>query len=1062
MCCCRDHLPRGSLVNICGLVSAVSEVFRVKKDHLFLIQLENVFIVIKQHKFLAWQEQITPKKEFVFSNLCPTTLHKGISVPTRVFVPWTNSEMHAADKVNIFTIRIQKWLEEKTVTDIEHGNDSLSTMTKENTTKLVSYQGVVTGTASAKYGIYELDGKIILHVSALPARHKFVFLKIGTRIVVYNTHREEFREEPRIHLHCCVMSCIKVEENCSNPQSSHIKVDTFSPSNQVVKLITNFGLNGRDISSLLDMVKRIKVIAKGPTHAEEIVSHILSSVCSWLKHHPRNFVGEFLTIPHCCHLLVGELSGRRIPMLAEIKGLHESTDSLDQDLSTLKKKYSSHDMPASELNQQLYWSYLPRVITKSPQQILVGRFEFSSVSGRLVLRDDTGSINVIVVCSAATAEHTCDHHCLEVSQGKPITCPKVQPALSHCLVGVSKCEVVTERFLNTDMADCRQIDRAHVLQSRYVTYLQISLTDCVFLDTRDEWPPESCEPSTKLMRLPPTEGVPGSRPSVSERATQLLYVTHVESLMVKTFTTSRALVFCALGYFVGDSTEMGHEPAEISDSDVAYRMSGARSKTSVGVVGDRKAEDDADSSPVDSGCSVIPVVVVFHGRSVRWYECLQMGSFYRLISKGTKPLFKLKAFYGTKLKAAVEFSHARMCYQVDDDISVEKVLSSTVKGLSEDIKQRLEPAPLDTVEEILSESFSGTVVSFSGQIVTRKHLDQNVATSEKIQIHSYDSEELETRNKTLGISILKRRTVCLEVGAFQRQSVQVYMNLDNISYPLGLLPGATVLFTRLERRVSSSGTVYCQYTTVSTVSVCQVSNPNTSSVSDSTWGTAHRGEVLQVNSQLGVQYLSQLYNGTPTSVGSFQVLCHVCTFMKLSLRVACAACGSRFTSTGCSSAHCSSVESTFSAKASVLVDDGSAPAIVSFYKSDLVRRVLCLSHEQWHDLQDLIQQREEVFIHQFIGRSGVTSSVESFLMLLCDSAHVKRRLQMCVRPAWTIARARPAVLNMNNFTTDELLYKKITTGLDTFETRCHPYLQLECLDLQEENFDPVIFQKLTS
>ena len=71
----------------------------------------------------------------------------------------------------------------------------------------------------------------------------------------------------------------------------------------------------------------------------------------------------------------------------------------------------------------------------------------------------------------------------------------------------------------------------------------------------------------------------------------------------------------------------------------------------------------------------------------------------------------------------------------------------------------------------------------------------------------------------VGLSLLNTRTVCLEIAGSWHHSVYVYMKLDNMSYPQGLLPGTTVTFTRLERRVSASGAVYCQYTPVSTVTV---------------------------------------------------------------------------------------------------------------------------------------------------------------------------------------------------------------------------------------------------
>lgn len=48
------------------------------------------------------------------------------------------------------------------------------------------------------------------------------------------------------------------------------------------------------------------------------------------------------------------------------------------------------------------------------------------------------------------------------------------------------------------------------------------------------------------------------------------------------------------------------------------------------------------------------------------------------------------------------------------------------------------------------------------------------------------------------------------------------MTLNNISYPLGLLPGHVIRLCNLERKVSRQGSVYCQYVVISTLQVLEV------------------------------------------------------------------------------------------------------------------------------------------------------------------------------------------------------------------------------------------------
>ncbi|KAI3375931.1 hypothetical protein L3Q82_016356, partial [Scortum barcoo] len=60
-----------------------------------------------------------------------------------------------------------------------------------------------------------------------------------------------------------------------------------------------------------------------------------------------------------------------------------------------------------------------------------------------------------------------------------------------------------------------------------------------------------------------------------------------------------------------------------------------------------------------------------------------------------------------------------------------------------------------------------------------------------------------------------RLTVCDQTG----RSLQVYLDLSHTPYPPGLLPGNTLLLSAFQRRVSRSGSVYCSYLPVSSISV---------------------------------------------------------------------------------------------------------------------------------------------------------------------------------------------------------------------------------------------------
>ncbi|XP_026006805.1 CST complex subunit CTC1-like [Astatotilapia calliptera] len=60
-----------------------------------------------------------------------------------------------------------------------------------------------------------------------------------------------------------------------------------------------------------------------------------------------------------------------------------------------------------------------------------------------------------------------------------------------------------------------------------------------------------------------------------------------------------------------------------------------------------------------------------------------------------------------------------------------------------------------------------------------------------------------------------RLTPCDQAG----RSLQVYLDLSHTPYPPGLLPGNTLLLSGFQRRLSRTGSVYCTYLPVSSITV---------------------------------------------------------------------------------------------------------------------------------------------------------------------------------------------------------------------------------------------------
>ncbi|XP_071091446.1 CST complex subunit CTC1-like [Haliotis cracherodii] len=254
-----------------------------------------------------------------------------------------------------------------------------------------------------------------------------------------------------------------------------------------------------------------------------------------------------------------------------------------------------------------------------------------------------------------------------------------------------------------------------------------------------------------------------------------------------------------------------------------------------------------------------------------------------------------------KMRKAIESSHTRVCVQVPPNVGVTRVISP----------DHIHTNNFDVVKfadfsEVLSSSFRGTQVSMHGRVVSRSHRPQTSPQGGQ-QRHSKPSDSLQQVNQHLGVSVLDDQCVCLQVRSLTSDAeIPVYVNLQTSSYPLGLLPGAGVEFHRLERKVSRIENVYCQFTTVSTVTLFQVSDSQR-------LATAPDSPVDTESKTVPHQYIIDVWR-CPTSSMEFTSTCYICHFMKLCLKSVCAACGSIVTTTGCSSQACTVTDTYLSAK----------------------------------------------------------------------------------------------------------------------------------------------------
>ncbi|XP_067665770.1 CST complex subunit CTC1-like isoform X2 [Haliotis asinina] len=1130
----KDKLPKGFLINLVGKITAVSEIFRVKKDLLFLIELDNVIKIVVKKQNLVWQEQITPEVEYVFTNLRATTLQKGSTSQVRVFVPWSGSCLYESESVEYSPVTLQDWFHCRSITLPEPIPTETGVSTSQD--NFVAYKGVVTSCDRSSVGIFELDHRVGLYVTCVPASHRFTALTLGTKIIVYNAHRKGFAMAPKIRLFCCMASCVRVVDT-GQEQSSKKQ---FSTQNLLLKPISVYSLAAPDVAALLDMpsvlTQKLQNQQRGLplSGTTPLIPVILSnSCCPWLQEQPRNLLQEFLESPHACCVSRGQ-SRRRIPDLVNIGKETDDLSEKSHDLTDLRQKYYGSQLSVSHLNQQLYWSQVCETVEMCQGKLLIGYLQSNHVTGRLQLQDASGSVDLAVCSSNPPSSHVCCPTCVSPKPGHALTCPLVQPSLLGSIICVTKYKRIAERFLNIDVPNSYHIDTKYVSRSRHVLYLQISLTDCVLICLPSRLSGEGIIDETAKEKefLESKDTSSSATPLKRKRQndeshygesteSQLVYISHKESLTTLSRKESPKLRFCVLGYLIGQGKSSSNDDSRIRNMqcgnltscknkhqnsalvklkenkgfenvntsslnlhpckiDLNTSKPAALSKES-GESGlsysnsskERTVHQQTDHKECCSGgssqrisctgwscqegsCSrrsfkgaaiggcpgsvaAQPAVLLFQG-NVGWYSVLQTGALYRLTALGQGGRFQPQLLE-TKMRKAVDSSHARVCVQVPHDVGVTHVFST----------ECLDPNILDVVKfpdfsEVLSSSFCETQVNLRGRIISRSHRPQ---TSSQAGLHrqSKPSDSLQQVNQQLGVSVLDDQCVYLQVRSLMSDAeIPVYMNLPTSSYPLGLVPGAGVEFLRLERKVSRAENVYCQFTAVSTVAFFQVSDshrPTTNSL------VQDRDTV-----KVPHQYIIDIWR-CPTSSAEFTSTCYICHVMKLCLKCVCSACGSIVTTTGCSSQACTVTDTYLSAKVSILVDDGTSPAVVSFSNCpENVQRLLRLSVEQWCHLEVVAQEQGEVFMQQFVGEGE--SVLENFLMRLCNSQHVKRQCRMVLRHrvfqhgqqnTW-----RSGVLDINLMKKDEFAYRSVKANA-MFETRCLPYLQLECMDLKEVAYD---------
>ncbi|KAI9272633.1 CST, telomere maintenance, complex subunit CTC1-domain-containing protein [Phascolomyces articulosus] len=164
-------------------------------------------------------------------------------------------------------------------------------------------------------------------------------------------------------------------------------------------------------------------------------------------------------------------------------------------------------------------------------------------------------------------------------------------------------------------------------------------------------------------------------------------------------------------------------------------------------------------------------------------------------------------------------------------------------------------------------------------------------------------------------------------------TVDIYMDVWNRTYPLGLVPGALVTFHRLVRKKSDFGSVTCQMLPCSWAEVSELRNPQAEEILTEQIPCKNLVDIGIPIRKLG----KQGHNNSDPTV--FKIQCAVKSIIQVSLGWKCGTCGTNVKNNKCYRL-CKQANRVFMANALAVVNDGTSQARAHFDGDQLVFKLL--------------------------------------------------------------------------------------------------------------------------
>ncbi|XP_063042920.1 CST complex subunit CTC1 [Engraulis encrasicolus] len=981
---------------------------------------------------------------------------------------------------------------------------------KVKRSKFISYKGVITAVTDQEAGLYMIDGKVGLLLAYQPLRGINSGLRPGAQVELQHVH---FLFRPSISCYgppTMLCACLR----------SSVRVTYFSPlllapqdepapsqSHDVLPrmlLERNLGVSEYLWLQHYSVVIRQRLCPRWVCEARACVvaSRLLECVCvREERREPRDIYREMLQEPHVCPLNQYRVcsTGCVVPSVSEVCVWLEAECWSTLSLPSLLPTSEASGLMRAQLNPLLSWSFQTwslrdnhtedqghqgnegEVERRRPKKwaLLVGMLESGPASATLKLRDQTGSIDIVLVEEE-------EEERVDEDEGETRRAQRAadNTAWLGCLVCVRSCTLVAERFLKTNFPSW-----SHLKEDKYITskhcrvYLQLCVSDLQVLS-----------PSTAMsLLLAEREKKDGAReeekttrngerrPSVDAENSKKdgrrgeKDMTEIGEKQPGVAAEESSKKNGMRGEGEGQATNeeqpaekrrakrtRGEEKEEDKEKAEERGMkqteggkggeeSGERNKCkrqrtgehmAQGMLGDggggavtsdpcvsvvfrveakqgvalrnhqltsgataspglslsfvatvtcfgapQRWEGDPRNTPLqqhenDSTTPHTQIDLQFISSAVRWFPLLHPDSVYRLIALHTEDVSVLRVKVDMTKGGGRNHGNPSLVIQPRwriHTLAHTPMVTQIGPSGAQSIK---------TVSQILHDSACSEIVSFCGIIAQRISLEEDQGKAPAIQ----------SLIKDKGVSVdpeLRFRLTVEDPVSTSSERLQVYVDLSQSPFIPGLLPGAHILLTDLQRCLSRKGNVYCRFLPISCVAVTSLASEQSGSrparapppmMLLGEWGRAGpqdeaEGEGAQQRCMLG------------------KVKCHVTCVLHLKLQWTCSLCGSIYKQEHCSRTFpsCDSNTAVFQAEAKVAVEDGTGEAQV-WFSSELVPALLSLGATEWEGLQWRMKARGHLRVYtrgwDVVSDVNQQDPLVRYLCALCSSTSICREITL--------------------------------------------------------------------